>query len=469
MLQQESNGGQNLTSPTGVKGKYQVTQDVAEQWGKANGVSGADRNNPFHQAAAGMWYLRKNFDDTLDVPDTNARWLSAVGKYYGGPSAVKGGVADTISRDNVSNPAEHITRVGNYWKQLGLDGDSQEVPLQQQPAPKQEPAKQPATEVDETTALLQAIGAQEAAAPVEPTVTPGVAAGDAYKKYIESGTSTGFDKDIAEASILFSKPGQEAAKGFDPDKKVVYRIDPSTFPVDVVAKSKDRQKEFVHQYFSRLGLQPKQTDELIEATGWKLFDPKSLDDNLNNYLNGVQAALPLDISAGTAALVDAYKSGGAEAARVVKGQLDAFKLRFEQSKHVITDEERKSYAPLAAKVGANVAKMLGLPIGDRTLDLARGMMAMKMGAYQTAKENIQFWNNITGGIAFPKLAQQMQEGFQKNYALQNQIEKSMTTGESFAEQGVATSGMLLRNVAAGSLIAAATPVAASGAAVIAAA
>lgn len=472
MLKQESGNGADLTSPTGVKGKYMVTQDVASQWGKANGIPDANRDNPYHQVAAGLWYLRKNFDETNDVPDTNARWLSAVGKYYGGPTAVKNGIADTVSRDGISVPAVHVTKVGENWKALGLDGDQEPVQLPNaSPTPAIVPNSVPGdisqqtappAQVDYEQELKKALGVVDQEFPnVTPEKDSTTAAQEAYEKFVGS-KMTGFDRDVADASILFAKEGAEVAKGFDPEQKVVETIDPSTFPVQIVSASKDPEKEFIYQYFNRLGLQPKQTDEFIQATGWHLFDPQSLHKNLENFRNGIQAALPLDVSAATAAQVDAYRTGGADAARQVTERLTGIKNRFDESKHALTKEDQEAYIPYAAKVGSLLGTIMGVP-DSTSLNVARGMMAMKLGAYQTSKENIQFWNNITGGAAFPELAKKMGSGFRSNYALLNQINKSMTTGESFAEQGVATSGMLLRNVAAAAVIAAALPVAGAGA------
>lgn len=133
MLQQESQGGKDLTSPTGVSGPWQVTEAVAKQYG-------LDRNDPFHNVAAGARYLKEQYDALGDIKDENERWLGAVGRYYGGPSAVQGGVADRVSRDGLSNPVEHLERVAKNWRELGLDGVPQGNPALA-PAPEAPPQK----------------------------------------------------------------------------------------------------------------------------------------------------------------------------------------------------------------------------------------------------------------------------------------------------------------------------------------
>lgn len=105
MMAQESAGGRKTVSPTGVRGRWQVTESVAKQYG-------LDRNNPFHQATAAAKYLKEQYDGLKDVKNDDERWLGAVARYYGGPDAVgKDGTVSNVSRDGYSTPAVHIQRV----------------------------------------------------------------------------------------------------------------------------------------------------------------------------------------------------------------------------------------------------------------------------------------------------------------------------------------------------------------------
>lgn len=112
MSTQESGGDWDATSPTGVKGKYQVTEATAKQYG-------LDRNDPFQQTVAAARYLRDQYDALKDLPEDESRWLGAVGRYYGGPGAVdnSGGIS-TKSPDGVSTPDKHIERVAKLWGQF---------------------------------------------------------------------------------------------------------------------------------------------------------------------------------------------------------------------------------------------------------------------------------------------------------------------------------------------------------------
>lgn len=104
MADQESGGDWKATSPTGVRGKYQVTQRTARQYN-------LNRDDPFEQVAAAGRYLKEQFD-AVKGPDDSSRWYGALARYYGGPSAVDDqGNFSTRSVDGVSNPAEHVARV----------------------------------------------------------------------------------------------------------------------------------------------------------------------------------------------------------------------------------------------------------------------------------------------------------------------------------------------------------------------
>lgn len=150
MVGQESGGDWGAKSPTGVKGKYQVTEATAKQYG-------LDRNDPFQQTVAAMKHLRNQFDALGNVQDTNARWLSAVGRYYGGEGAVdpQGGIS-TKSPDGVSTPLKHMERVASNWKALGLDGTPEKQATQ---APAAKPTRQaPATNVPIPNLIKQVAG-----------------------------------------------------------------------------------------------------------------------------------------------------------------------------------------------------------------------------------------------------------------------------------------------------------------------
>lgn len=108
MAGQESGGDVNATSPTGVKGRYQVTQSTAKQYG-------LDRDDPFQQSVAAAKHLRAQYDSLNHLKNDDERWLGAVGRYYGGNSAVQGDSLSGSSVDGLSNPAEHVKQVAMKW------------------------------------------------------------------------------------------------------------------------------------------------------------------------------------------------------------------------------------------------------------------------------------------------------------------------------------------------------------------
>lgn len=117
---QESGGNVNAVSPTGVRGRYQVTEATAK-------IYGLDRNDPWQQSVAAAKHLRKMYEES-DGADDDEKWLSSVGKYYGGPGAVKNGVLSGDSVDGVSNPAEHVRRVAEKWGEFRRNEVSSEQP-----------------------------------------------------------------------------------------------------------------------------------------------------------------------------------------------------------------------------------------------------------------------------------------------------------------------------------------------------
>ena len=124
MKSQESGGDVNATSATGVRGRWQVTQATAKQYGY-------NRDDPFEQAAAAGTHLRKMFDASPGQDDS-AKWWSAVAKYYGGDSAVDAnGNLNSSSRDGVSNPVQHISRVRKYVEQYRAQDSQPQQPAKQ--------------------------------------------------------------------------------------------------------------------------------------------------------------------------------------------------------------------------------------------------------------------------------------------------------------------------------------------------
>lgn len=111
MAAQESGGNVGATSPTGVKGRYQVTQSTAKQYG-------LDRDDPFQQSVAAAKHLRAQYDSLNHLKSDDERWLGAVGKYYGGNDAVQGDSLSGSSVDGLSNPAEHVKRVAMKWGEM---------------------------------------------------------------------------------------------------------------------------------------------------------------------------------------------------------------------------------------------------------------------------------------------------------------------------------------------------------------
>lgn len=133
---QESGGDINAVSKTGVRGEFQVTKKTAAGYGM-------DRDDPFHQIASAAKNLREGYDKYKDqFSDDNQRWLAATSYYYYGPGGVKpDGTLSTDSKDGVSNPAEHVTKIAKRWKSYN-DAQPQQ-PISPQVAPQQQPASAP--------------------------------------------------------------------------------------------------------------------------------------------------------------------------------------------------------------------------------------------------------------------------------------------------------------------------------------
>ena len=133
MAEQESGGDWNAISPSGVKGRYQMTQATAKQYG-------LDRNDPYQQVVAAARLLRDGYNRQSGIKDENAKWLASIAMYYGGGDAVDAsGNLSTASRDGLSNPAVHVERVAKTWGELNRAGAGAipSPPPADQPAPLQ--------------------------------------------------------------------------------------------------------------------------------------------------------------------------------------------------------------------------------------------------------------------------------------------------------------------------------------------
>lgn len=110
---QESGGNWNATSPTGVRGKYQVTQGTARRLG-------LNRDDPYEQVAAAAKLLRQEYDALEGVyQDENDRWYGAAARYYGGPKAVRpDGSLSRASQDQLSNPARYVEQLSQKIAQM---------------------------------------------------------------------------------------------------------------------------------------------------------------------------------------------------------------------------------------------------------------------------------------------------------------------------------------------------------------
>lgn len=110
---QESGGDWSATSPTNVRGKYQMTQGTAKSLG-------LNRDDPYEQAAAAAKYLRQNYDKLEGVyADENDRWYGAAAMYYGGPGAVRpDGSLSTKSLDQLSTPQRYVEQLSDKIRRM---------------------------------------------------------------------------------------------------------------------------------------------------------------------------------------------------------------------------------------------------------------------------------------------------------------------------------------------------------------
>lgn len=110
---QESGGDWSATSPTKVRGKYQMTQSTAKSLG-------LNRDDPYEQAAAAAKYLRQNYDRLEGVyADENDRWYGAAAMYYGGPGAVlPDGSLSTKSLDQLSTPKRYVEQLSDKIRRM---------------------------------------------------------------------------------------------------------------------------------------------------------------------------------------------------------------------------------------------------------------------------------------------------------------------------------------------------------------
>lgn len=116
MAEQESGNNVNAVSPTGVRGRRQVTKATARQYGY-------NRDDPFEEAAASGKHLRALYDGLGHISSDDARWWGALARYYGGGNAIdRDGNLSEQSLDGISNPMEHVNRVARRIR------DTEETP-----------------------------------------------------------------------------------------------------------------------------------------------------------------------------------------------------------------------------------------------------------------------------------------------------------------------------------------------------
>lgn len=134
ILGQESGGDVNAKSPTGVRGRYQVTQATAAQYGY-------DRDDPWQQPVAAAKHLRSRYDEIKKRnPKFNDKqaWLGASAEYYYGKDAFDAdGNLSAASRDGHSNPASYATSIAERWSAYDRGEDPQ---LTRQAQPQQQKA-----------------------------------------------------------------------------------------------------------------------------------------------------------------------------------------------------------------------------------------------------------------------------------------------------------------------------------------
>jgi hypothetical protein len=131
ILGQESGGNLQAKSPTGVRGRYQVTKATAEQYGY-------DRDDQWQQPVAAAKHLRTLYDGIKTrhpgFSDKQA-WLGASAEYYyGGDAFDAGGNLSEKSRDGFSTPAKYATSIAERWSAYDL-GESPRATTSSAPAP----------------------------------------------------------------------------------------------------------------------------------------------------------------------------------------------------------------------------------------------------------------------------------------------------------------------------------------------
>jgi len=133
ILGQESANGTRLTSPTSVKGRYQVTQATAKQYG-------LDRDDIWQQPVAAAKHLRSLYDGIKQRnPGFSEKqaWLGTGAEYYfGGDAFDSNGNLSVKSRDGFSTPAKYATSIAERWSAFDRDGTPQpSAAPQSTPAP----------------------------------------------------------------------------------------------------------------------------------------------------------------------------------------------------------------------------------------------------------------------------------------------------------------------------------------------
>lgn len=368
MLQQESQGGKDLTSPTGVSGPWQVTEAVAKQYG-------LDRNDPFHNVAAGARYLKEQYDALGDIKDENERWLGAVGRYYGGPSAVQGGIADRVSRDGVSNPVEHLERVSRNWRALGLDGKPTELPTPEPQAPPEDKTIYLPTDIQQAS--------QASTDDIDNTVR------DILKK--PRAAVSPFQKDVQ----LAKRPRSGTVmRGVDPTRQDT-RI---ALNAGEIFSAKDILSNIKAQTAQQFGVRPSDYDKLIELgildqTPYDQSQIASIRNSAQYYASVAgDKKLYLPVSEAQKNILTAFKRGGFDAAMAMRGEMDRQSSAYVNSSREITPQEVQESQAAQSRIARDSA------FGQNTAaeaDLARGILNAA-GAGDTEVAN--FLKNFSGNI-----------------------------------------------------------------------
>jgi hypothetical protein len=142
IMAQESGGDVNAVSPSGVRGKWQVTKRTAQQYG-------LNRDDPWEQPIAAAKYLREGYDEAKKKnPNFSDRqaWLASSARYSGGPDAFDAsGELSTRTRDGLTNPARYAESIAKRWSEIEAGTQPQQSqtaqPRSSQPRPTRQQPK----------------------------------------------------------------------------------------------------------------------------------------------------------------------------------------------------------------------------------------------------------------------------------------------------------------------------------------